>query len=221
MSRAPYCANSQRPVAEIGPGLQMAEPGGIGGSCGLLPWWGAGFRGLAAQEGFDDAHRATAFGACLVEILFLLIFTGHLLGLSCPIDQVPDLRDPVTADAIGKEASMADTVEAGWQDMCQEAADKLGRGQVHRLHPVSPLDPIVFPTERHCVRVGTDQAMVRDGDPVGIAAEICQHLFGASEGRFGIDDPVGLAQWGEMGCEGIGVRQLCQGAEEPQLGVTA
>ena len=38
--------------------------------------------------------------------------------------------------------------------------------------------------------VGADQATVGDGDPVGIAAEIGQHLLGRAERRLGIDDPV-------------------------------
>ena len=174
MSQDLYCANSQRPTAETGPGLQVAEPGGIGGSCGLLPWWGVGFRGLAAQEGFDDAHRATAFGACLVEILFLLSFTGHLFGLRCPIEQAPDCLDPTSPDPVGEEARVADAVEARRQEVGQEAADELVRGQAHDLHPVSPLDAVVFPLERHGVRVCTDQAVVRDRDAMGVSAQVRQ-----------------------------------------------
>jgi hypothetical protein len=32
--------------------------------------------------------------------------------------------------------------------------------------------------------------MVGDGDAMGIASQIKQHMFGAAEGRLGIDDPV-------------------------------
>ena len=106
----------------------MAGPDVMIGSCGVLPWRCAGFWGLARQEGLDDAHCATAFGACPVQVLFLLVVTGPLLGLRCPIDQEPDLLDPVPADAIGEEACVADAVEAGGQRMGQEAADELARG---------------------------------------------------------------------------------------------
>ena len=32
-----------------------------------------------------------------------------------------------------------------------------------------------------------EQPLVRDGDAVGIAREICEHCLGAGEGRFGAD----------------------------------
>jgi hypothetical protein len=32
--------------------------------------------------------------------------------------------------------------------------------------------------------------MVRDGDAMGVSSQIMQHMFGAAEGRLGIDDPV-------------------------------
>ena len=35
-----------------------------------------------------------------------------------------------------------------------------------------------------------EQAMVGDGDAVGIAAKILQDVFGSAEGWFGVDDPI-------------------------------
>ena len=35
-----------------------------------------------------------------------------------------------------------------------------------------------------------DQAMVGDRDTVGVAGEIVENVFGSTEGRLGIDDPV-------------------------------
>ena len=32
--------------------------------------------------------------------------------------------------------------------------------------------------------------MVRDGNAMGVASQIMQHMLGAAEGRLGIDDPV-------------------------------
>ena len=37
------------------------------------------------------------------------------------------------------------------------------------------------------------QALVADGDPVGVAAEVVEDLFGAGEGSLRIDHPFGLA----------------------------
>jgi len=35
-----------------------------------------------------------------------------------------------------------------------------------------------------------DEAMVRDRDTVGVAGEIVENVFGPTEGRLGVDDPV-------------------------------
>lgn len=67
---------------------------------------------------------------------------------------------------------MADAVKAGRQDMDQEPADELTCGQAHDLHPVSPLDAVVLPTERHSIRVCADQAVVRYRDAMGVSAQV-------------------------------------------------
>jgi len=40
-----------------------------------------------------------------------------------------------------------------------------------------------------------DQAMVGDGHAVRIAAQILEYVFGATKGRFRVDDPVFSEQW--------------------------
>lgn len=80
---------------------------------------------------------------------------------------------------------MPDAVEAIREHMHQEPADELIRGQAHYLHSVAALDPIVFPAEGHDVGIGADQAVVRDGDAVGVSAEIGEDRLWATEGWFG------------------------------------
>jgi hypothetical protein len=77
---------------------------------------------------------------------------------------------------------MPEAVEAVGQDVDQEAADELVRGEPHHPLPVAGLDPVVLPAERDGVGVGADQAAVRDGDAVGVAAEIGKHGLGAADG---------------------------------------
>ncbi len=193
----------------------------MGGSCGVPPWRRAGFRSLAAGKGFDDAHRAAASGAFPVQALLVGIgtpvFAGRLIRLSLRVDQTSDLLDPVAADTIGQEACVPDPVEAGRQDMGEEPADELGRGQAHDLHPVPALDPVVLPPESHGAGIRADEAVVRDRDGVGVSAEIGQDRLRAAEWGLGVDDPVDLAQRREMGLEGVGIGHLRQIAEERQL----
>ena len=40
-----------------------------------------------------------------------------------------------------------------------------------------------------------DQPMVGDGHAMGVAAEIVQHEFGATEGPFQVDHPVLSIEW--------------------------
>jgi hypothetical protein len=163
------------------------------GSCGLLPWWGAGFWGLTAGEDLDDTHRAATFGAGLRLIVFagvgVMIFIGHRIRLTCLVQKTPDPLDPVAPDAVCEEASVADAVEAGRQDMDQEPANELVRGQAHDLHSIAALYAVILPSESHGVGIGTDEAVVGDRHPMGVSAEIGQHGLGATEGRFGIDHP--------------------------------
>ena len=48
-----------------------------------------------------------------------------------------------------------------------------------------------------------DQAMVGDGYAMSVAAQILEHIFGATEGRLGVDHPVFSEQRSEPGGEGF------------------
>ena len=65
--------------------------------------------------------------------------------------------------------------------MEQEAADELLGGKRHRF--LLTVVPIVFPLEAHLTVFDIEQAVVGDGDAVGIAADVVEHLLGSGEGR--------------------------------------
>ena len=56
---------------------------------------------------------------------------------------------------------------------------------------------IVLPAEGDAFSIESQQAMIGDGDAVGVAAEIAQHLAGSAESRLGVDDPVLAMQTAE------------------------
>jgi hypothetical protein len=60
----------------------------------------------------------------------------------------------------------------------------------------------------------SDQPAVGDGDAMGVAAEIGQHLFGATERRLGIDDPFDASQLVEPGGKGRGLGKTGEVAEK-------
>lgn len=112
---------------------------------------------------------------------------------------------------------MPDAVEPVGQDMDQEPADEFVGGEAHHLLPVTLLDAVVLPAKRHGPGLGADKAVVRDGDAVGVTAEIGQHRLGAAEGGLGIDHPFGFAERGQPGGKLGSVREPRQIAEEGEI----
>ena len=106
------------------------------------------------------------------------------------------------AGGVGEEAVVADAVEAGGQDVDQEAADELAGGEGHQLAPGLALGAVVLPAEGDAALVEGDQAAVGDGDAVGVAGEVGQDRLGAGEGALGVDHPLGAAQRGQVSGEG-------------------
>ena len=115
--------------------------------------------------------------------------------------ELPDDGELGPAASIGEEAIVADAVEAVGQAVQQEATDELLR--IERHQPGRVAVTIIAPTEGYAGLVGADQATVGDGDPVGIAAEIGEHLLGRAKRRLGIDDPVLATKLPDRGREGM------------------
>jgi len=61
--------------------------------------------------------------------------------------------------------------------------------------------------------------MVRDGEAMGVTAEILEYIFGAAEGWFGVDDPVLSEQRPEPGSEDLGLREHSHIAGKMKLAV--
>jgi len=97
-------------------------------------------------------------------------------------------RDQFAAAAAGKVTVMANTHETAGQDVKQETAEKLIRRKGHEALLV--VVSRVSEAERDLVIVEGDQAVVRDGDAMGVSAEVAEHLVGSAERRLAIDHPV-------------------------------
>jgi hypothetical protein len=59
---------------------------------------------------------------------------------------------------------------------------------------------VVFVAEADHALTNEDEALIGDRDPVGVAAEILQHLLGSAPGRFGVDDPGTVLQLAQELC---------------------
>ena len=62
---------------------------------------------------------------------------------------------------------------------------------------------VVLPAEGDLVILEGDEAMVGDGDAMGIAGEIAENVMGTAEGWLGIDDPVVTEQGAQESTEGF------------------
>ena len=61
--------------------------------------------------------------------------------------------------------------------------------------------------------------MVGDGHAMGVAAEILQHIFGASEGTFQVNHPVFSKQWPEPSSKDLGFGEELQLFGETELAI--
>ncbi len=123
------------------------------------------------------------------------------------------------AAAVGEDAEVADAVHPLRQDVEQEASDELvgrdGHGAVAGL--LLPRLGRLAVAEGDVLAVEGDDAPVRDGDPVGVAGEVPEHLLRPPEGALGVDHPISAAGGGEGAVELAGIGEMGDGAVELQL----
>lgn len=119
---------------------------------------------------------------------------------------------------ISKKSVMTNAVETVWQSVKQETADELISIERHHL-PLAVV-AIIFPSERDTIAIDADEAGVGDGNSVGVASEVGQHLYGSCEGRLGKNNPVNALCVFYHSIECGRIRQACNIAEEPELALT-
>jgi hypothetical protein len=99
--------------------------------------------------------------------------------------------------------------------MKKEPSDKLPYLQRHGLLAV--IVGIISPEKRNSAVLGSEDAVVADGDPVGISAEILQDTLGTIEGRFAIDDPLLMVKMSLEGFEGSEFLEMADTSGEYEI----
>ena len=105
----------------------------------------------------------------------------------------------LAAVAVGEQTEVADLGEACGQDMEQEAAYELGCIEGHDRTAVVMSG--VPPAKADLSVVEAEESSVGDGDTVGVAGQVLEHVFRTAEGRLGVDHPLSLTQGTKQGCE--------------------
>src|SRR5467141_3733964 len=118
--------------------------------------------------------------------------------------------------AVGEQAVVTDAMEAGWEDVEQEAAHELAGVETHDLAPMTAVLAIVLPVETDMGRVKIEQTAVGDRDAMRIAREIGQDLLRTGEGLFAIDDPFAQRSSAEAHCSGSKIGEKGVSAVRPQ-----
>jgi hypothetical protein len=99
--------------------------------------------------------------------------------------------------------------------MQQETPDEFIGGQSHRFDLAA--GPVVLPLERDLIVSHIEQAVVRDGYAMGIAAHIVEDLLRPGEWTLGVDHPLGSFRSLEVPDNGEAFVKRLQRAEEPQF----
>ena len=93
----------------------------------------------------------------------------------------------VLAVSVGQEAKVTDADLACRQDMKKEPSDKLVGLEGHSLLTV--MVGIIPPEEGNLAVLEGADAVITDGDSVGISAQVLKDPLGAIEGWLAVDDP--------------------------------
>jgi len=111
----------------------------------------------------------------------------------------PAPREHTPPAAVSEQPVVADAHEASRQDVQQEAPSELGEREL--LMSQTP-SAVVLEAKADVVVVEGSEAVVGDGDAVGVASEVSENGVGPVEGRFGEDDPGLLEAAGDEVVEG-------------------
>ncbi len=84
--------------------------------------------------------------------------------------------------ACGIQAEVSDFHEGARQDVKQESA--------HEFQGREPTDLLAARAEDDFIVIDVDQALVRDGNPVGVKTKVAKEGVGFAEGCLGVDHPV-------------------------------
>ncbi len=140
-------------------------------------------------DGTDsDIDPADSDQLFLPSLLSVVLFC---YGFAGPKD-LTTYCDGIVPVSVCQQAEVTYPYIARGQYVKKEPSDELVRFERHGLLTV--LICVISPAERDiAIPVGED-AVIADGDPVGIPAEVLKDPLGATEGRFAIDDPLLLIE---------------------------
>jgi hypothetical protein len=101
------------------------------------------------------------------------------------------------------------------QNVEKETSEELLAGERHLSFLLAV--GVVLPGESDLVILKGEQAMIGDGDAMGVASQVAEHTVRSSERGFGINDPILTEESSEEGSERLQVAQRLQASGEDEL----
>ena len=101
---------------------------------------------------------------------------------------------------------MPNAHEAARHDVEEKASKEFVGVQRHDLHAV--VIGIVLPPKPDTTVAEIHEPIIREGDAVGIASEVGEHLLGTGEGPLRVHDPVDGSELTEQAGEGVAIGQI-------------
>ena len=89
---------------------------------------------------------------------------------------------------VRQDTVMSHSAESVWQDMQTKAPQELAPFELHNL--LLTFLPVVLVAESDLLVIDSDDAVVADGDLVGIPAQVFDHSSRSAERGFCVNDPI-------------------------------
>lgn len=130
-------------------------------------------------------------------------------------EELTACRDGVFAVSVCQQAEVTNTHITFGQYVKQEPSDKFISLERHGLFAV--IVGIITPEKRDiAIPVGKD-AVIADGNPMGISAEVLKNALGAIEGRLAVDNPLLLVKLPSEGFKVVRFLEMMDTAGENNL----
>src|SRR5215469_13953075 len=185
-------------TSRVGMKVTIVRLGGVDG-CWPTPSYGVDL--LTSERMSDDVQgsASTLRTRSVQRRPLLLVEQSRKVGLR-KAEMNSAQGQSAAAIPVGKQAKVANLHESGGQNMEKEAPDELLAIESHGAAVV--VVPRVAPAKAHSSVLHADQPSVGDGNPMGVAGQILQHMLGSAERRLGVDHPLLMPEASEQRGEG-------------------
>ena len=159
---------------------------------------------LAARTEIDGSSHQLFISSFPIDLVFL--FMGPVLFFGRGnVEQGATPLEFFFSVTVGEESVISDSRESAGQDMEKKTANEFRSIKSH--DSLSIVLSIIPPTKGNRLVIHLDQAMIRDGDAMGVAGQVIEDLLRVSKWRLAINHPLVFPTFFQKPTERVGVRK--------------